>query len=124
MGRHRYTVGGSSDDGGIGDLDRRRVIAVNPQLWNGDLRSWYQQNYAGIDYVPIQSANPAALVSVLRGLALGEIPDFSKRESRRASDAIQTHLHHHPAYTRSRLGADRCPLDVDEISHDNWRLVR
>lgn len=74
--RHRYTVGGSSDDGGIGDLDRRRVIAVNPQLWNGDLRSWYQQNYAGIDYVPIQAANPAALASVLRGLTLGEIPIF------------------------------------------------
>jgi len=31
--RHRYTVGGSADDAGIGDLDSRRVIAVNPGEW-------------------------------------------------------------------------------------------
>ncbi|MBM4424775.1 MAG: hypothetical protein FJ030_15545, partial [Chloroflexi bacterium] len=53
---HRYTVGGSSDDGGVGDLDRRRVIAVNPQQWNGDLQAWYAQHYPGVDYVPVFAA--------------------------------------------------------------------
>src|SRR6185503_4882784 len=68
---HRYTVGGSSDDGGIGDLDQRRVIAVNPQLWNGDLQGWYGQHYPGIDYVPVFAATTTALQSLLRSLSLG-----------------------------------------------------
>jgi len=71
---HRYTVGGSSDDGGIGDLDQRRVIAVNPQLWNGDLLAWYNQNYPGVDYVPINAATPPALQAVLSNLNLGPQP--------------------------------------------------
>ncbi len=71
---HRYTVGGSSDDGGVGDLDRRRVIAVNPQQWNGDLQAWYSQHYAGVDYVPVFAATPSALQSLLGSLNLGLQP--------------------------------------------------
>ncbi len=74
---HRYTVGGSSDDGGIGDLDRRRVIAVNPQQWNGDLQAWYAQNYPGVDYVPINAANPSALQAILQSFNLGSPNPFS-----------------------------------------------
>jgi len=69
--RKRYTVGGSADDGGIGDLDRRRVIAVNPGQWNGDLFAWYQRYYPGIDYAPLNAATPAALGSILQSLNLG-----------------------------------------------------
>jgi murein DD-endopeptidase MepM/ murein hydrolase activator NlpD len=71
---NRYTVGGSADDGGIGDLDQRRVIAVNPQQWNGDLPAWYSQNYPGIDYVPVFAATPSALQALLRSLNLGPQP--------------------------------------------------
>lgn len=71
---NRYTVGGSSDDGGIGDLDQRRVIAVNPQQWNGDLPAWYSQNYPGLDYVPVFAATPSALQTLLRSLNLGPQP--------------------------------------------------
>ena len=35
--KHRYTLGGSADDAGIGNLDVRNVIAVNPDQWPGDL---------------------------------------------------------------------------------------
>ena len=72
--KNRYTVGGSSDDGGVGDLDQRRVIAINPQLWNGDLPAWYAQNYPGVDYVPVFAASTAALQAVLGGLAVGPQP--------------------------------------------------
>ncbi|HLB46230.1 MAG TPA: peptidoglycan DD-metalloendopeptidase family protein [Anaerolineales bacterium] len=71
---NRYTVGGSSDDGGVGDLDRRRVIAVNPQQWNGDLQAWYSQHYPGVDYVPVFAATPSALQSLLGSLNLGLQP--------------------------------------------------
>lgn len=69
--RNRYTVGGSSDDGGVGDLDRRRVIAINPAQWDGDLQAWYAQNYPGIDYLPINAATPPAVQAVLSSLNLG-----------------------------------------------------
>ncbi len=71
---NRYTVGGSSDDGGVGDLDRRRVIAVNPQQWNGDLQGWYAQYYPGIDTVPVYAVTPAALQALLGSLNLGLPP--------------------------------------------------
>ncbi|MEK9164826.1 MAG: M23 family metallopeptidase, partial [Chloroflexota bacterium] len=73
---HRYTVGGSGDDGGVGDLDYRRVIAVNPQLWNGDLRAWYAQNYPGVDYVPVNAATPPALEAILRSMNMALPPRY------------------------------------------------
>ena len=75
--KQRFTVGGSADDAGLGDLDRRRVIAINSESWPGDLRLWYQTNYPGVDYIPVSAANPAALDVVLRGMGLGEGPPTS-----------------------------------------------
>jgi hypothetical protein len=59
----RYTIGSSADDAGIGDLDVRRVIAVNPQNWPGSqsLRDFYSQYYPGITYESITAATPAEL---------------------------------------------------------------
>jgi hypothetical protein len=62
----RWTVGASADDGGIGDLDYRTVIAVNPQLWPGDLCAWYAEHYPGVAYVPVEAATPAELAEKLR----------------------------------------------------------
>ena len=64
---HRYTIGGSADDAGIGDLDVRRVIAVNPGQWRGDLRAFFAQHYPGVEYRPVEAATPAALGLVLHG---------------------------------------------------------
>ncbi|HUX76119.1 MAG TPA: hypothetical protein VMY40_05700 [Anaerolineae bacterium] len=58
---HRYTIGGSADDAGIGDLDVRRVFAVNPSRWQGDLRAFFEEHYPGIQYVPLEATTPDEL---------------------------------------------------------------
>ncbi len=59
----RYTIGSSADDAGIGDLDLRRVIAVNPQEWPGPqtLKEFYAQYYPDVKYEVIKAATPAEL---------------------------------------------------------------
>ena len=64
---HRYTIGGSADDAGIGDLDVRRVIAINPGQWRGDLRAFFEQHYPGVVYRAVEASTPAALGLVLHG---------------------------------------------------------
>ncbi len=66
--RHRYTVGGSADDAGIGDLDARRVVAVNPGKWPSDLRAFFAEHYPGVEYVAIEAADPQDLQRELRAL--------------------------------------------------------
>ncbi len=65
---HRFTVGGSADDAGIGDLDVRRVVAVNPTAWNGDLQAFFETHYPGVIYVPVEAEDPPALQTALAGL--------------------------------------------------------
>jgi hypothetical protein len=57
----RYTIGSSADDAGIGDLDVRRVIAVNPEAWPGGLADFFEQYYPGIEYRSITATTPAEL---------------------------------------------------------------
>ena len=66
----RYTIGGSADDAGIGDLDVRKVIAVNPQNWPGSLtlEDFFKQYYPGVVYTPITAATPEELAQKLAGL--------------------------------------------------------
>jgi hypothetical protein len=64
----RYTIGSSADDAGIGNLDARRVIAVNPQDWGDDLQAFFEQHYAGVDYIPIVARTPAELAQKLEQL--------------------------------------------------------
>jgi hypothetical protein len=63
----RYTIGGSADDAGIGDLDIRRVIAVNPHKWPGplSLEQFFGEHYPGIEYIPVTAATPAELTKKL-----------------------------------------------------------
>ncbi len=66
--KERYTVGSSADDAGIGDLNRRRVIAVNPQEWPGDqsLRDFFKKYYPGVRYQSIKAASPEELARKLK----------------------------------------------------------
>lgn len=69
---NRYTIGGSADDAGIGDLDVRNVIAVNPSAWGpGDdgqgLAGFFATYYPGIAYSTIVAATPAELAAALSG---------------------------------------------------------
>ena len=63
----RWTFGGSADDAAIGDLDVRRIVAVNPSVW-GDLAAFYNEHYPGIEYIPIEATTPETLVEALRSL--------------------------------------------------------
>lgn len=58
----RWTIGFSADDAGIGDLDVRRIIAIDPQRWSDDLREFFAREYPGTEYL--------AVVSGGRGLAV------------------------------------------------------
>jgi hypothetical protein len=61
--KERYTIGGSADDAGIGDLEARRIIAVNPHHWPGtqSLKDFYGKYYPGVKYEPITAGTPAEL---------------------------------------------------------------
>lgn len=63
----RYTVGSSADDAGIGDLNARQVIAVNPQKWPGplSLEEFFKQYYPGVTYTSITAATPTELAEKL-----------------------------------------------------------
>jgi hypothetical protein len=62
----RLTVGSSADDAGIGDLDSKRVIAVNPREW-GDgedgtgLRGFFERHYPGVKYESLEAPSPTSL---------------------------------------------------------------
>jgi hypothetical protein len=63
----RYTIGSSADDAGIGDLNVRRIIAVNPQEWPGalGLADFFKQYYPGVEYTSIEAATPTELAQEL-----------------------------------------------------------
>lgn len=67
---HQYTVGGSADDAGIGDLDSRTVIAINPSHWQDDLEVFFQTHYPGVRYIPLEAATPQQLVTRLQSVRL------------------------------------------------------
>ena len=79
----RYTVGASADDAGIGDLDARRVIAVNPHRWPGtqSLRSFFDVFYPGVEYTGIRATTPEELVEKLARMQDGEATSEATAES-------------------------------------------
>lgn len=61
-----YTIGRSADDAGIGDLDHRTVIAVNPEKWGegtdgSGLQGFYAKFYPGVEFRPIRASTPEEL---------------------------------------------------------------
>jgi murein DD-endopeptidase MepM/ murein hydrolase activator NlpD len=68
---YRFTIGSSADDAGIGDLDTRRVIAVNPAAWGDDLANFFEIYYPGVLYVPLEADTPQELVE-----RLGKLVDW------------------------------------------------
>jgi len=87
-----WTLGQSADDAGIGDLDVREVIAVNPAMWDDDLQAFFEAHYPGVAYRPVYAATPADLLPVLRGLIYGPVPTslraFSQRNPRWATELM------------------------------------
>jgi hypothetical protein len=65
--KYRWTVGSSADDAGVGPT-KRRVIAVNPQRWSGDLKAFFDQFYPGVEMVTVLAATPTDLRQILSGM--------------------------------------------------------
>ena len=71
LSRYRWTMGTSADDAGIGDLDRRNVIAINPATWPDALDAFFAREYPGVRYDSVQAAAPEELTSLLANIAFG-----------------------------------------------------
>jgi hypothetical protein len=63
--RYRLTFGFSADDAGVGDLDQRHVLAINPSSWNASLANFFDQNYRGVTYNSIEVSTPEELRNAL-----------------------------------------------------------
>lgn len=63
----RWTIGGSADDAGIGALEDKTVLAVNPAAWGDDLEAFFQQYYPGTRYEAIHASTPEELRRQLEG---------------------------------------------------------
>jgi len=104
--RERWTVGGSADDSGIGDLDVRRIIALSPENWDGDLAAFFAEWYPGIIYWPLNYDNDYQLAGRLLAYSLKEDGFFLAYPT--------THL---PAYVTGEFGimmsyGYHCGLDM------------
>lgn len=66
--RRHWTIGSNADDAGIGALNNKAVIAVNPQQWSMPLQSFFQRHYPRTRYTPVTAATPAELRDKLRNM--------------------------------------------------------
>ncbi len=64
----RWTVGSSADDAGIGDLDNRIVVAINPSRWPSDLEAFFEEHYPGVVFRAVEADSPAELQTMLGSL--------------------------------------------------------
>jgi len=63
-----WTMGFNRDDAGIGDLDRRTVVVVNPSAWPEPIEAWFDRWYPGVNLRPVSVASPDALRVALSAL--------------------------------------------------------
>ena len=65
----RATMGGSADDAGIGDLDSRQVIVINPREgYNGDIIAWFAADYPGVEVKVVEGKTPEEVAGKVRGV--------------------------------------------------------
>ncbi|MFQ5421217.1 MAG: hypothetical protein ACE5EY_12745, partial [Anaerolineae bacterium] len=67
----RYTVGGSPDDAGVGDLADKTVIAINPSEWGAGedgkgLKGFFEKYYPTVKYKTVTAVNPNHLIQILK----------------------------------------------------------
>ncbi len=62
----RWTVGGSADDAGMGDLENKVVIAINPATWGDDLKDFFKVYYPNVEYRAITAKTPEELERKLK----------------------------------------------------------
>jgi hypothetical protein len=64
----RWSLGFSRDDAGVGDLDKRTVIAVNPSAWPEPVETWFALWYPGVVVRSVVAGSPDELGVALRAL--------------------------------------------------------
>jgi hypothetical protein len=63
----RYTIGFSADDAGVGELESRHVLAVNPHHWSETLTAaWFHNHYPGARFTAVVANRPEDLEAWLR----------------------------------------------------------
>lgn len=63
----RFTIGFSADDAGLGDLEDRHVLAVNPHHWPEVLTAaWFRQHYPGVKFTAVVANQPEDLEAWLK----------------------------------------------------------
>lgn len=63
----RYTIGFSADDAGVGELESRHVLAVNPHHWPETLTAtWFHKNYPGTRFTAVVANTPEDLEAWLK----------------------------------------------------------
>jgi hypothetical protein len=67
--QYRWTVGFSADDAGIGDLDDRTVIVINPSAWPDPIEAWFELWYPGVKVHPVNASSPQTLQVILQSLS-------------------------------------------------------
>lgn len=58
---NRWSLGFNRDDAGIGDLDKRTVIVVNPSAWPEPIEAWFALWYPGVAVRMVSAASPEDL---------------------------------------------------------------
>jgi hypothetical protein len=71
----RWTVGYSADDAGIGDLEQRTVIVLNPSAWPDPIIPWLRMWYPGVNVFPITAVSHADLKLILQSFDLNAKPE-------------------------------------------------
>ena len=56
-----HTLGFSADDAGIGDLDQRRVLVINPVAWREPIELWFAKYYPGVQVRTLSASTPQDL---------------------------------------------------------------
>lgn len=92
----RFTIGGSADDAGIGALQDKAVIAVQPQGWGDGLPAFYEKYYPGVQYLPADGDNEYQLMGRVLAALL-------KARGVRLAYPVT----HQPPYVTSEFGVDR-----------------
>ena len=87
-----WTVGFSADDAGIGNLDQRLVLIVNPDSWGTNMSAWYDEHYPGVLYLPVSIEHPQHLTEYLASSAGTAVNDlfFRSDSSNIQSASIQS----------------------------------
>ena len=89
--KNLWTVGFSADDAGIGNLDQRLVIIVNPESWGTNMAAWYEEHYPGVLYLPVSVEQPQHLTGYLENAASIAVNDIVSRSDSSDMQASSAH---------------------------------